>query len=315
MGVQVLSALPMSYPAALHFTTRPASTPGAGTVVFVHGSLDRGESFRRVMRRLPEFATVAYDRRGYQGSRGGGVVELGGHIDDLLAVAGAARAESGGGPVVAVGHSFGGDVVLGAALASPGAFDSIGAFEPPMPWLGFRRQRRASHGPRPPTTPAWRRSGSSAAWWARRPGPTCTRTAGPRAGPTGRPWWPTYAASGSRARPSTSWRSSVPAVFGRGGPTSAPHHRQTVEWLGDNVPGAVLFEIANAQHGAHLSHPDAFAAMTRLVLERAGGPDGLIRRTRRGAARRRRRGPAPRGAGASGGATASRRTRHPCPRS
>ena len=61
-------------------------------------------------------------------------------------------------------------------------------------------------------------------------------------------------------------------VFGRGGPTSAPHHRRTVEWLGDNVPGAVVYEIANAQHGAHLSHPDHFAAMTRLVLERAGQP-------------------------------------------
>jgi hypothetical protein len=31
----------MTYPAALHVTMRPASVPGAGTVVFVHGSLDR----------------------------------------------------------------------------------------------------------------------------------------------------------------------------------------------------------------------------------------------------------------------------------
>ena len=46
----------MTYPAALHFVTRPASTPGAGTVVFVHGSLDRGDSFRLAMRRLPEFS-------------------------------------------------------------------------------------------------------------------------------------------------------------------------------------------------------------------------------------------------------------------
>ena len=140
MGGQVASSLPMSYPAALHLSPRPASAPGAGTVVFVHGSLDRGDSFRLAMRRLPEFSTLAYDRRGYQGSRDSGVVDLGGHIDDLLAIADAARADAGGGPVVAVGHSLGGDVVLGAALASPGAFAAIGAFEPPMPWLGFRRQ-------------------------------------------------------------------------------------------------------------------------------------------------------------------------------
>ena len=130
----------MSYPAALHVLSRPAPAPGAATVVFVHGSLDRGESFRRAMRRLPDLTTVAYDRRGYQGSRGGGVVDLGGHVEDLLVIRDEAKA-AGGGPVVAVGHSLGGDVVVGAALAEPGAFDAIGAFEPPMPWLGFRRDR------------------------------------------------------------------------------------------------------------------------------------------------------------------------------
>ncbi len=62
----------------------------------------------------------------------------------------------------------------------------------------------------------------------------------------------------------------VPSVFGRGGPASAAHHRHAVEWLGANVPGAVVDEIANAQHGAHLSHPDHFATMARLVVERAG---------------------------------------------
>ena len=170
----VASALPMSYPAALHVLARPAPEPGAATVVFVHGSLDRGESFRRVMRRLPELTTLAYDRRGYQGSRGGGVVDLGGHIEDLLRIGGRGEGGREAGPVVAVGHSLGGDVVVGAALAEPGAFDAIGAFEPPMPWLGFRRDR-ARCGPglagRWPTTRARRPSASSPGWWAPRPGP------------------------------------------------------------------------------------------------------------------------------------------------
>ncbi len=61
----------------------------------------------------------------------------------------------------------------------------------------------------------------------------------------------------------------VPAVFGMGGPTTQPHHRRSVQWLGANVPGAVLYEIPGAQHGAHLSHPDHFAALARLVVERA----------------------------------------------
>jgi hypothetical protein len=61
----------------------------------------------------------------------------------------------------------------------------------------------------------------------------------------------------------------VPAVFGMGGPTSRPHHRRTVEWLGANVRTGIVYEIEGAQHGAHLSHPDHFASMTRLVIERA----------------------------------------------
>jgi hypothetical protein len=43
-----------------------------------------------------------------------------------------------------------------------------------------------------------------------------------------------------------------------------------VQWLGANVPGAEVYEIQAAQHGAHLSHPDAFAGLTRLVLARGG---------------------------------------------
>ena len=265
----------MSYPAALHVTARPAPDPAA-TVVFVHGSLDRGDSFRRVMRRLPEVTAVAYDRRGYQGSRGGGVVGLGGHIEDLLAVMEEARTGAGSGrgrPVVAVGHSLGGDVVMGAALAEPTLFDGIGAFEPPMPWLGFRRD-----------------AGGGA---ARRPWPAIAEDPGVEverffSRMVGASSWARMTAEGRESRRADgpalvadlrSFRSEVPpfdvtalevpAVFGMGGPTTQPHHRRTVQWLGANVPSGVVYEIEGAQHGAHLSHPDHFASMTRLVIERA----------------------------------------------
>jgi len=259
----------MTYPAALHFTPRPAAEPGAGTVVFVHGSLDRGDSFRLAMRRLPEFSGLAYDRRGYQGSRDAGVVDIGGHMDDLLAVAETVRAESGG-PVVAIGHSLGGNVVLGAALASPRAFDAVGAFEPPMPWLGFRR-----HGGRPwpplgddPGEEAERffnRMVGEAAWdRLTEEGRAQRRADGPALVADLR-------SMRGEGPPFDVTALDVPSVFGRGGPASGDHHRRAVEWLGANVPGAVVYEIANAQHGAHLSHPDHFATMARLVMERAGG--------------------------------------------
>ena len=74
------------------FSNGPGPPRGRPTVVFVHGSLDRAESFRRVMRRLPDLAIVAYDRRGYQGSREAGVVGLRGHIADLVDIVTEVRA-------------------------------------------------------------------------------------------------------------------------------------------------------------------------------------------------------------------------------
>ena len=261
----------MTYPAALHVTSRPGSAPGAATVVFVHGSLDRGDSFQRVMRRLPELTTLAYDRRGYQGSRGGGVVDLGGHVADLVSIAQEARSGAEG-PVVAVGHSLGGDVVIGAALVDPGAFDAVGAYEPPMPWLGFRRTESGAARPWPPVSDDpgeeaerfFSRMVSPAAWSRLSDeGRAARRADGPALIADLRSFR-------REAPPFDVTVLEVPAVFGMGGATTATHHRRSVQWLGAHIPDAVVYEIEGAQHGAHLSHPDHFATMARLVVERAG---------------------------------------------
>jgi pimeloyl-ACP methyl ester carboxylesterase len=274
----------MPYPPTLsvvEYAVQPgpgaASTRSGHVVVLVHGSLDRAESFRRVARRLGEFRVIAYDRRGYQRSRGSGSAPtLAGHIDDLLAIV--ASATEGGEPATAVGHSLGGDVVVGAALAEPGFFSSIGAYEPPMPWLGFRRPDPAAPGtaaPAPTDGPApflsladdpaleaerfFRRMVSDTAW--------------ERLGEKGRagrradgPALVAELLSVRGAAPFDVTALQVPALFGRGGSSTAAHHRDTVGWLAAHVPGAELFEIAGATHGAHLSHPDAFAAMVRRAV-------------------------------------------------
>jgi pimeloyl-ACP methyl ester carboxylesterase len=67
----------------------------------------------------------------------------------------------------------------------------------------------------------------------------------------------------------------IPSTFGRG-ELSAARHRDTVAWLAEHVPGAELAEIAGANHGAHLTHPDAFAAMVRSAVARAGYPVGSL---------------------------------------
>jgi pimeloyl-ACP methyl ester carboxylesterase len=177
---------------------------------------------------------------------------------------------------VAIGHSLGGDVVIGAAMAEPALFDAIGVFEPPMPWLGFRRNAGGAG------------SGGAVRPWpamAEDPGEEVERFFSRMVGASS---WARMTEEGRESRradgpaliadlrslrgegPPFDVRAlEVPAVFGMGGPTTQPHHRRTVQWLGDNVPSGVVYEIEGAQHGAHLSHPDHFASMTRLVIERA----------------------------------------------
>jgi hypothetical protein len=172
---------------------------------------------------------------------------------------------------------------MGAALAEPGLFDAIGVYEPPMPWLGFRRDPGGGAGGADgkgvaATTRPWpamagdpgeeaerffsRMVGASS--WARltEVGRESRRADGPALVADLR-------SLRGEGPPFDVTALDVPAVFGMGGPTTQPHHRRTVQWLGANVLVGVVYEIEGAQHGAHLSHPDHFASMTRLVIDRA----------------------------------------------
>lgn len=231
--------------------------PGEPVVYLVHGSLDRATSFARVVRRLPDLRVVTYDRRGYARSRRMPVGALAEHVADLVELVGA-------GPAVVVGHSFGGDVAIGAALAAPGAVVGVGAYEPPMPWLDWwpRRPRSGDEDPAGFAEGFFRRMVGDSAWdrltdqvraERRADGPALlAELTGLRAG--GPPFDP------SQLR--------VPAVFGRGG-QSVWHHRRGVEELNGAVFGSELFEIEGAGHGAHLSHPGAFADLVRQLLASA----------------------------------------------
>jgi len=248
----------------------PDGGDGAGPlVVLVHGSLDRAGSFARVTRRLPDLHTVAYDRRGYHRSRHVLPVHdsLDGHVDDLLSV-------MAGRPSVVVGHSYGGDVALGAALRSggDGPVLAVGAFEPPMPWLGTWATRPRPALPAPaeddPAMAAerfFRRMVGDSAWERLPEEARQARRA------DGAALAAELADMRTAGAPFDVTALAVPAVFGRG-TRSLPHHRAPADWLVAHVPGAELVEIEGAAHGAHLTHPDGFARFVRTVVARAGSP-------------------------------------------
>src|ERR1700688_2133430 len=93
----------------LHVVDHPGSRSdgSASLIVLVHGSLDRGTSFARVVRRLPDLHVITYDRRGYNRSRPAlpPARSLEDHIADLVSIV-------DGRPSVLIGHSYGGDVAL-----------------------------------------------------------------------------------------------------------------------------------------------------------------------------------------------------------
>lgn len=239
--------------------------PGDPVVVLIHGSLDSAASFARVVRRLPDLHTIAYDRRGYQRSRDvtplADTLDI--HIDDLFLVI-------GGRPAVVIGHSFGGTIALGAALRDdPGStVQALAAFEPPLPWLPVpgneaSRARRYDDDPALVAEQFFRRVVGRSAW----------DRLSERAKDERRLDGPALAAEMRSIRgdqpPFDARLLALPAVFGRGD-RSEPRQRGGVQWLVENVVGSELLEFPGSSHGAHLSHPDAFAHLVRRTVERAG---------------------------------------------
>lgn len=267
-------------PDGLHVRER---APGGGwdgylgpVVVFAHGGLDRGASFGRTALRLPDLGLVTYDRRGYRSSRNTGAAPLPVHVEDLVRIAevyGGPTGQAGGRrrAVVAVGHSVGGTLALWAGVTAHDRFAALAAYEPSMPWLGFHPPSpwtatpEGPGGPEPGTDPAkeaerfFRRMVGDAAW----------ERLGDKERASRRADGPALVADlrGIRsAAPFDVTALTVPTVVAAGGPASRPHHRQTVAWLAEHVEAIEALEITDAGHGAHLSHPDAFAALVRRAV-------------------------------------------------
>lgn len=231
---------------------------GVPRIVFIHGALDRHNSFRRTARRLEGHRLTLYDRRGYGRSTGADATcDFSKHVADLVRLIGSE-------PIVLVGHSMGALIALHAASVYPARVAAVGAFEPPAPWLGWW-----------PTSWVPERDESDEEVVRN----FHERIIGP----------------GSWDRISTSWQRryleegvalrndlevgvdgplfdpvevSAPVVVGHG-TESTEHHIRAARLLADELPDAELVVIDNAAHGAHRSHPDAFADFVRSTVARA----------------------------------------------
>ena len=243
----------------MHVVERAGPGP---MVVLVHGSMDRSTSFGRVTRQLPDLHVVAYDRLGYGRSPTDRPHEtLAGHAADLLDVIDGRRC-------AVVGHSYGGDVALVAAIERPDLVVAVGAFEAPMPWQPWWPAQSAGGAATAAASPedgaeAFMRRVVGDRVWARLP--RATREARRAEGPT----LLAEMLSIRGPAPFDPAEVKVPVVAGYG-TTSESRHQESAARLGDAVPDGELHAIEGAGHGAHMSHPAEFAAFVRRVIERGG---------------------------------------------
>jgi pimeloyl-ACP methyl ester carboxylesterase len=242
-------------------------------VVLVHGAMDRASSMMRVRRALEaESRVVRYDRRGYARSLElGPATSLDQQVDDLAAVVG-----SGGAALV--GHSLGGVICLALAERSPAQVVAVVAYEAPMMWepwwpagtagatalAASTGRRDGGDGDPGDAAEAFMRRMLGDARWSRLPAPV--RAERRAEGPTLLAELRTvHQPAPAPYRPE---RLTVPVVAAFGSETQ-PQHRRAAEDLARRAPHGVLERIDGAGHGAHLTHPQAFAALVRRSLSLA----------------------------------------------
>jgi pimeloyl-ACP methyl ester carboxylesterase len=232
---------------------------GDGLVVFVHGVLDRGGSFRRVGQLLQDDRRIVwYDRRGYGGSASvDDPVGVDAHIADLVDVLGGRRA-------VLVGHSFGGVTAMGAAVRAPELVEALVLYETSMAWApGWDdRVMEAVLGGADPEDAALRlmlgaRYGAipddERARWRRDAEVFLAEERSVRAGTA------PYDVAALRA----------PLVYGM---SDSAVMSPVVEYLARRVPAVEVITIPGAGHHAHRSAPEEFAQLVRRGLALASAP-------------------------------------------
>jgi pimeloyl-ACP methyl ester carboxylesterase len=229
-------------------------------VICVHGALDRGGSFARLVRRLTTFDVIVYDRRGYQGSRDLALVDLKHHVEDLEALV--AR-EAFHQPVILFGHSFGGVVTLGAALRAPSMVRLVVNYESPMAWIlpreGFRHP--LSDDPKAEAERFFRRIMSDREWDRLSEQQRESRRL------DGAALLNDLSVVQNREAPDDIATLSAPFTYVYGDGTNTPYYRSLAAELVRINPSIETVEILHADHAAHLKNQDQLAAIIQQRWE------------------------------------------------
>ena len=175
----------------------------------------------------------------------------------------------GRGAVTVLGHSLGALIAMHASLARPDLIASIGAWEPPLPWLAWYGE---SAGTRAREVAATEDPGAAAEsfmrlmigdrLWDRLP--TATRDERRAEGPA-------LLADLTLCRmPDAELDLAdvvVPVLVGFGS-ESPERFRRSAATLMESLPDPMGLEVADASHGVHLSHPAELAAFARAAAAR-----------------------------------------------
>lgn len=229
----------------------------AARIVLVHGAMDRGASFSRVVGYLHDLIVTTYDRRGYAHSLDAPpAASLDDHVKDLIEIL-------EGHQSVVIGHSLGGVIALAAAGRRPDLVQSAGVYESPMPWLDWWPSSTAGSKTLADTSDpdnaaeSFMRLLVSDEAWEMLPMKTQQQR---------RAEGPALIADLQSLRtvdraPFDPETLAIP-VGVAGGSITRPHHKDGCEAMA-RMFGTEVQWIDGAGHGGHMSHPGPFASFIR----------------------------------------------------
>lgn len=249
----------MGTPSAL-IHAEESGTAGGRLVVLVHGSLDRSAGFARVARLLqPHCRVLRYDRRGYGRSwPHPGPFTVNDQVDDLEELL-------AGRPAVVVGHSYGGNVALAAAVRLGARVEAAAIYETPMSWQPWWPPNTAGgaaaqSSPEDAAEAFMRRLIGDTAWEGL---PGKTRAERRREGHA-------LQSELSLLRGSAPWSAADIAqrVICANGSRASAHHTAGMARISAELPRGEHVVIEGAGHNAPNSHPAEFVEQVILPLLR-----------------------------------------------